>query len=247
MCTVESECFFYAVHVVQILCDVTKTKFDPASAFAKEGEALQAELQQAVDSAEQSELVHQVRHVVWTKTLQRMFYLAKQCVFLTCLHPLHLILNDGIQNGTSLLLGREGDDECVCRALEHKEAVLLVGETGAGKTTLSQTLTFVRGQPLVTISCNMHTEAADFLGGYRPARNRNKAFSEFVASYNELARFVPRFVPSILCSIGCRSTRTSRSKERLIFLLFFTVVRHLMLEMQVAGDVCTRNIAPTSK
>lgn len=64
----------------------------------------------------------------------------------------------------------------------------VVGETGVGKTTLCQTLAFVRGQQLLTINCNMHTEAADFLGGYRPARNRIRAFSEFVANYNELAR-----------------------------------------------------------
>jgi MoxR-like ATPase len=77
-----------------------------------------------------------------------------------------------------------------CRALAHQEAVLLVGETGVGKTTLCQTLAFVREQPLLIINCNMHTEAADFLGGYRPARHRARHFAAFVSAYTQL-RWVP--------------------------------------------------------
>ena len=71
-----------------------------------------------------------------------------------------------------------------------------MGETGTGKTTLCQTLAFVRSQPLLTINCNMHTEAADFLGGYRPARNRIRALADFVASYNKLARCASPALPS---------------------------------------------------
>ena len=63
---------------VQVLANTVKAKFDPAVAYATEGAALQAQLQQAVDQAEASALVHQVQHVVWTKTLERMYFLAKQ-------------------------------------------------------------------------------------------------------------------------------------------------------------------------
>lgn len=63
---------------MQVIESTVKAKFDPAVAYATEGAALQAQLQQAVDQAEASALLHQVQHVVWTKTLQRMYFLTKQ-------------------------------------------------------------------------------------------------------------------------------------------------------------------------
>ena len=102
------------------------------------------------------------------------------------------------------------------RALEHQEAVLLVGETGVGKTTLCQTLAFVRGQRLRIINCNLHTEAADMLGGYRPARDRNRAFAAFCAAYAQLEQYVDLHrMPGItshsstlcgVCGCGCKLT-----------------------------------------
>ena len=63
---------------MQVLAGIIKAKFDPSVAYATEGAALQAQLQKAVNHAAPSDLVHQVQHVVWTKTLQRMYFLAKQ-------------------------------------------------------------------------------------------------------------------------------------------------------------------------
>lgn len=88
----------------------------------------------------------------------------------------------------------------LCRALEHQEAVLLVGETGVGKTTLCQTLAFVRGQRLRIINCNLHTEAADMLGGYRPARNRTRAFAAFLEAYSKLEQCA---APCLGCLNAC--------------------------------------------
>ncbi|XP_046844513.1 midasin-like isoform X2 [Xenia sp. Carnegie-2017] len=59
----------------------------------------------------------------------------------------------------------------VARALEFHEPVLLVGETGCGKTTICQIFAEINGKKLRTINCHMHTETSDFLGGLRPARN----------------------------------------------------------------------------
>lgn len=58
----------------------------------------------------------------------------------------------------------------VCRCLEGMEPVLLVGETGTGKTTVCQMAALMRGQRLHILNCNQHTETSDFLGGFRPAR-----------------------------------------------------------------------------
>ena len=59
---------------------------------------------------------------------------------------------------------------CVSRCLMAGEPVLLVGDTGAGKTTVCQLLGLLRRQQLHILNCNAHTETADFIGGYRPTR-----------------------------------------------------------------------------
>ena len=58
-------------------------------------------------------------------------------------------------------------------ALDHEEPVLLVGETGGGKTTACQLLAAMRGQQLRVLNCHLHSEASDFLGALRPARRES--------------------------------------------------------------------------
>ena len=55
-------------------------------------------------------------------------------------------------------------------SLRFKEPVLLVGETGCGKTQICQTLARVLERALVSINCHLNTESSDFLGGLRPNR-----------------------------------------------------------------------------
>lgn len=62
----------------------------------------------------------------------------------------------------------------VGKACEFKEPILLVGETGCGKTTLCQLLAASRNQDLATVNCHMHSESADFLGGLRPVREHSE-------------------------------------------------------------------------
>lgn len=61
----------------------------------------------------------------------------------------------------------------VSKALEFKEPVLLVGETGGGKTTVCKLIAENDGQELVTVNCHMNTESSDFLGGLRPVRDHS--------------------------------------------------------------------------
>ncbi|KAG2364226.1 hypothetical protein BDR07DRAFT_1608254 [Suillus spraguei] len=60
----------------------------------------------------------------------------------------------------------------VTRALRFNEPVLLVGETGSGKTSVCQLYAEVVSKHLYALNCHQNTETADLIGGLRPIRNR---------------------------------------------------------------------------
>ncbi|XP_017784384.1 PREDICTED: midasin [Nicrophorus vespilloides] len=69
----------------------------------------------------------------------------------------------------------------VFKGIAFKEPILLVGETGGGKTTVCKLIADIIGQDLITVNCHMHIESSDFIGGLRPVRehsddNLNKLF-----------------------------------------------------------------------
>eukprot|EP01116_Phalansterium_solitarium_P008707 TRINITY_DN2266_c0_g2_i3.p1 TRINITY_DN2266_c0_g2~~TRINITY_DN2266_c0_g2_i3.p1 ORF type:complete len:1859 (-),score=760.71 TRINITY_DN2266_c0_g2_i3:142-5718(-) len=75
----------------------------------------------------------------------------------------------------------------VGECLKHKEPVLLVGETGTGKTTICQLFSVLFRRRLHILNCHQHTETADFLGGLRPVRGKNKLQGEIAA---RVAQFI---------------------------------------------------------
>lgn len=74
----------------------------------------------------------------------------------------HLVFTDDMRRLYVLL----------AKSLSFREPVLLVGDTGCGKTTVCQMIAAQQQQELFSVNCHMHTEGADFLGGLRPVRNR---------------------------------------------------------------------------
>jgi midasin (ATPase involved in ribosome maturation) len=56
------------------------------------------------------------------------------------------------------------------RAIRVRDPLLLVGETGCGKTTICQIVSVLLERPLQIVNCHEHTETSDFLGGLRPVR-----------------------------------------------------------------------------
>lgn len=60
----------------------------------------------------------------------------------------------------------------VASALRHNEPVLLVGETGCGKTTVCQLLADSLGKELHIVNAHQNTETGDLIGSQRPIRNR---------------------------------------------------------------------------
>jgi midasin len=58
--------------------------------------------------------------------------------------------------------------EFLATAITNREPLLLVGETGVGKTSAVQYLCDLLGKKLVTVNLNQQTESADLLGGFKP-------------------------------------------------------------------------------
>ena len=61
----------------------------------------------------------------------------------------------------------------VSRAVAKNEPVLLVGETGCGKTSVCQLLAEMSGKQLFTVNGHQNTETGDLIGAQRPLRNRS--------------------------------------------------------------------------
>ncbi|KAH9480590.1 Midasin [Psilocybe cubensis] len=68
----------------------------------------------------------------------------------------------------------------VCRGLKFNEPILLVGETGSGKTSVCQVFADASSQRLLALNCHQNTETADLIGGLRPVRNRSALQAEAV-------------------------------------------------------------------
>ncbi|KAK6880268.1 Midasin [Candida tropicalis] len=60
-------------------------------------------------------------------------------------------------------------------AIEMVEPVLLVGETGTGKTTVVQQVAKLMNKKLTVINVSQQTETGDLLGGYKPVNTKTVA------------------------------------------------------------------------
>ncbi|EPS68043.1 hypothetical protein M569_06727 [Genlisea aurea] len=86
--------------------------------------------------------VDNVGKIIWTKSLQRAYFLVERCY-------------------------------------KMREPVLLIGETGGGKTTVCQLLSTTLGSKLHILNCHQYTETSDFLGGFYPVRERSGISADF--------------------------------------------------------------------
>lgn len=73
----------------------------------------------------------------------------------------------------------------VGRCLRYKEPVLLVGETGTGKTMICELWSWLLNQHMQTLNCHQHTETQDFLGGLRPVRGKEKVTAQLDAAVRD--------------------------------------------------------------
>ncbi|OCB87744.1 P-loop containing nucleoside triphosphate hydrolase protein [Sanghuangporus baumii] len=75
-------------------------------------------------------------------------------------------------------------------ALRHKEPVLLVGETGTGKTSVCQLYAEIDKKVLRSVNCQQNTEAADIIGGLRPVRRDASLDQTFVQEVSRILGLV---------------------------------------------------------
>eukprot|EP00536_Pseudo-nitzschia_multiseries_P001226 jgi/Psemu1/180444/e_gw1.15.197.1 len=64
----------------------------------------------------------------------------------------------------------------VSTCVRQKEPVLLVGDTGCGKTTVIQLLSFMLNQMLYSVNCHATTETSDLIGGLRPIEDLGRRY-----------------------------------------------------------------------
>ncbi|CAJ0966008.1 unnamed protein product [Ranitomeya imitator] len=87
------------------------------------------------------------------------------------------VLGDAMDHNFSHVVWTQGMRRLavlVGRALEFGEPILLVGDTGCGKTTICQLFAALQNQKLYSVNCHQHMETSDFLGGLRPVRHKSK-------------------------------------------------------------------------
>ncbi|OAL28055.1 hypothetical protein AYO22_03082 [Fonsecaea multimorphosa] len=74
----------------------------------------------------------------------------------------------------------------VAEALKNNEPVLLVGETGCGKTQICQVIAEATGTPIDIYNAHTNTETGDLIGSQRPIRNRSELVNKVQASWQAL-------------------------------------------------------------
>ena len=79
----------------------------------------------------------------------------------------------------------------ITRALKNKEPVLLVGDTGCGKTSACQMVAEVFGNSLYILNAHQNTETGDIIGAQRPIRNKQSLRAELKSDLQSVFDSLP--------------------------------------------------------
>lgn len=91
-------------------------------------------------------------------------------------------------------------------AFRNNEPVLLVGETGCGKTTVCQVISEALRRPMQTLNAHQNTETADIIGAQRPIRGRSLVADRLA---HDLAGFLEKMGGAHLESPDMRNLKAS--------------------------------------
>ena len=90
--------------------------------------------------------------------------------------------------------------EQICVCIKNIEPMLLVGETGCGKTTVIQYVAELMGQELVVLNMNEQTQCSDLVGGFKPVDLRQLA----IPLYNRCCElFNTLFMDNVRGNVYC--------------------------------------------
>ncbi|XP_013366226.1 PREDICTED: midasin isoform X3 [Chinchilla lanigera] len=153
------------------LAEQTEKEYDWLQHLANDGFML---LAGRVRKEEEVDVIQEVLEKHFKKKLCPQYLFSKESVLkflgklstqISALEPnkfSHIVWTEGLRR-LAVLVGR---------ALEFGEPVLLVGDTGCGKTTVCQMFAALANQKLYSVNCHLNMETSDFLGGLRPVRQR---------------------------------------------------------------------------
>ncbi|KMZ78504.1 hypothetical protein PVIIG_01281 [Plasmodium vivax India VII] len=111
------------------------------------------------------------------------------------------------------------------KCFKHKESALLIGETGCGKTTCCELLSFVKSQKLNILNCNESTDVYDIIGSLKLVRNEKENFEKVkkncIELYNEImSQYADPFAANYLSGIIHDQIREVKKEDLLIFTLY---------------------------
>ncbi|XP_014485932.1 PREDICTED: midasin [Dinoponera quadriceps] len=152
------------------LADIDSALYDWRQHLAEEGYLV---LAAKVRKTEEADEIRQVlkKHLKRDVDPDRLFTLNGETSLVTR-RILEEILNDSVPGFGHIVWTYHMRRMAVLvkKSCRFKEPVLLVGETGGGKTTVCQLIAALNGQTMRGVNCHMHTESSDFLGNLRPVR-----------------------------------------------------------------------------
>ena len=152
----------------------TKRFHDWEQHFAEEGYLVLTSRSRCQDDTEEM-IIRQVlkkvfkREVNWEKIMSGA----------TMEQELKLIQNP-ILDGMVWTSGAKRLALLILHSFRYNEPVLLVGETGLGKTKVCQSIANLLERSLISVNCHLNTESSDFLGGLRPTRDTTDKPFEWV-------------------------------------------------------------------
>eukprot|EP00928_Gymnodinium_smaydae_P070251 TRINITY_DN54136_c0_g1_i1.p1 TRINITY_DN54136_c0_g1~~TRINITY_DN54136_c0_g1_i1.p1 ORF type:complete len:2263 (+),score=321.22 TRINITY_DN54136_c0_g1_i1:723-6791(+) len=121
--------------------------------------------------------------------------------------------------------------QALASAIRSDEPVLLVGDTGTGKTTVVQHIGELLGREVLVYNFNEQSESTELIGGFRPVDNVMQLMSELMASFTAVFEqtfsrrknakllektredLLARRWPQLLNAIGGITEKSSRTLE----------------------------------
>ena len=84
----------------------------------------------------------------------------------------------------------------ITQALQNNEPVLLVGQTGCGKTSICQAIANIMHTQLNIVNAHQNTETGDLVGAQRPVRNRSFVEAQLVQDFKAISSHIPDSFPN---------------------------------------------------